>query len=94
MQPKPKKEGPMSLDEAIDDSENLTDFLLDFEEEWHASLRSVPSQAVYCSSRHACCVVDWMRGFGVSIPCQFLLGIATTDGVALEWDSECWFIGL
>ncbi|KAJ1414195.1 hypothetical protein SESBI_19045 [Sesbania bispinosa] len=31
--PKPKKEGPMSLEEAIDDSENLTDFLLDFEEE-------------------------------------------------------------
>ncbi|GLT59903.1 hypothetical protein SLA2020_326970 [Shorea laevis] len=29
---KPKKEGPMSLEEAIDDSENLTDFLLDFEE--------------------------------------------------------------
>lgn len=32
-QPKPKKEGPLSLEEAIDDSENLTDFLLDFEEE-------------------------------------------------------------
>ncbi|KAJ7969017.1 protein PLASTID TRANSCRIPTIONALLY ACTIVE 12 [Quillaja saponaria] len=31
--PKPKKEDPMSLDEAVDDSENLTDFLLDFEEE-------------------------------------------------------------
>ncbi|MED6120369.1 Protein PLASTID TRANSCRIPTIONALLY ACTIVE 12, chloroplastic [Stylosanthes scabra] len=30
---KAKKEGPMSLDEAIDDSENLTDFLMDFEEE-------------------------------------------------------------
>ncbi|XP_031252048.1 protein PLASTID TRANSCRIPTIONALLY ACTIVE 12, chloroplastic-like isoform X2 [Pistacia vera] len=30
---KPKKDDPMSLDEAIDDSENLTDFLLDFEEE-------------------------------------------------------------
>ncbi|XP_050368636.1 protein PLASTID TRANSCRIPTIONALLY ACTIVE 12, chloroplastic [Argentina anserina] len=30
---KPKKEGPMSLDEAVDDSENLTDFLMDFEEE-------------------------------------------------------------
>nr|GMD06698.1 protein PLASTID TRANSCRIPTIONALLY ACTIVE 12 [Ipomoea batatas]GMD09231.1 protein PLASTID TRANSCRIPTIONALLY ACTIVE 12 [Ipomoea batatas] len=28
--PKPKKEN-MSLDEAIDDSENLTDFLMDFE---------------------------------------------------------------
>ncbi|XP_024017451.1 protein PLASTID TRANSCRIPTIONALLY ACTIVE 12, chloroplastic isoform X1 [Morus notabilis] len=27
------KDGPMSLDEAIDDSENLTDFLMDFEEE-------------------------------------------------------------
>lgn len=34
MQPKPKKDGPLSLEEAIDDSENLTDFLLDFEEEW------------------------------------------------------------
>ncbi|XP_057736843.1 protein PLASTID TRANSCRIPTIONALLY ACTIVE 12, chloroplastic [Arachis stenosperma] len=31
--PKPKKDGPMSLDEAIDDSENLTDFLMDFGEE-------------------------------------------------------------
>ncbi|KAK7412546.1 hypothetical protein VNO78_04010 [Psophocarpus tetragonolobus] len=31
--PKPKKDGPLSLDEAIDDSENLTDFLMDFEEE-------------------------------------------------------------
>ncbi|CAE6029404.1 unnamed protein product [Arabidopsis arenosa] len=31
--PKPKKEGRMSLDEAVDDSENLTDFLMDFEEE-------------------------------------------------------------
>nr|AFK42676.1 unknown [Medicago truncatula] len=31
--PKPKKEGPMTLDEAVGDSENLTDFLLDFEEE-------------------------------------------------------------
>ncbi|KAK7245623.1 hypothetical protein RIF29_40471 [Crotalaria pallida] len=31
--PKPKKDGPMSLDEAVDDSENLTDFLMDFEEE-------------------------------------------------------------
>ncbi|KAK9936855.1 hypothetical protein M0R45_013677 [Rubus argutus] len=30
---KPKKEGPMSLDEALDDSENLTDFPMDFEEE-------------------------------------------------------------
>ncbi|GLT64199.1 hypothetical protein SLA2020_367070 [Shorea laevis] len=30
---KPKKENPLSLEEAIDDSENLTDFLLDFEEE-------------------------------------------------------------
>lgn len=33
-QPQPKKEGGgMSLDEAVDDSENLTDFLMDFEEE-------------------------------------------------------------
>ncbi|GAU19615.1 hypothetical protein TSUD_383100 [Trifolium subterraneum] len=32
-EPKPKKEGPMTLDEAVDDSKNLTDFLLDFEEE-------------------------------------------------------------
>ncbi|CAI0544861.1 unnamed protein product [Linum tenue] len=31
--PKAKKEGAMNLDEAIDDSENLTDFLMDFEEE-------------------------------------------------------------
>ncbi|TKY71933.1 PLASTID TRANSCRIPTIONALLY ACTIVE 12 [Spatholobus suberectus] len=31
--PKPKKDGPMSLDNAIEDSENLTDFLMDFEEE-------------------------------------------------------------
>ncbi|KAK7331418.1 hypothetical protein VNO77_25642 [Canavalia gladiata] len=31
--PKPKKDGPMSLDDAIEDSENLTDFLMDFEEE-------------------------------------------------------------
>ncbi|KAL0721104.1 hypothetical protein Bca4012_035703 [Brassica carinata] len=31
--PKPKKEGRMSLDEAVDDSENLTDFLMDFDEE-------------------------------------------------------------
>ncbi|CAK8530856.1 unnamed protein product [Lathyrus sativus] len=31
--PKPKKEGPMTLDEALGDSENLTDFLLDFDEE-------------------------------------------------------------
>ncbi|QCD76951.1 protein PLASTID TRANSCRIPTIONALLY ACTIVE 12, chloroplastic [Vigna unguiculata] len=31
--PKPKKDGPMSLEEAVDDSENLTDFLMDFEEE-------------------------------------------------------------
>lgn len=38
MQAKPKKDGPMSLEEAVDDSENLTDFLLDFEEEeWNAS---------------------------------------------------------
>ncbi|KAL5150995.1 Protein PLASTID TRANSCRIPTIONALLY ACTIVE 12, chloroplastic [Glycine soja] len=31
--PKPKKEGPLSLDEVIEESENLTDFLMDFEEE-------------------------------------------------------------
>lgn len=31
--PKPKKEGRMSLEEAVDESENLTDFLMDFEEE-------------------------------------------------------------
>lgn len=30
---KPKKEGPVSLDDAIDESENLTDFLLDFSED-------------------------------------------------------------
>ncbi|KAF9609523.1 hypothetical protein IFM89_016884 [Coptis chinensis] len=30
---KPKKEDPMSLDDAIDDIENLTDFLLDFNED-------------------------------------------------------------
>ncbi|KAK4781710.1 hypothetical protein SAY86_015812 [Trapa natans] len=30
---KPKKDGPISLEDAIGDSENLTDFLLDFEEE-------------------------------------------------------------
>lgn len=30
---KPKKEGPLSLEEAIDDSENLTDFLMDFEQD-------------------------------------------------------------
>lgn len=30
---KPKKEDPMSLDEAVDDSENVTDFLMDFDEE-------------------------------------------------------------
>ncbi|XP_042486064.1 protein PLASTID TRANSCRIPTIONALLY ACTIVE 12, chloroplastic isoform X2 [Macadamia integrifolia] len=30
---KPKKEDPMILKEAVEDSENLTDFLLDFEEE-------------------------------------------------------------
>ncbi|PON33207.1 Plastid transcriptionally active protein [Parasponia andersonii] len=30
---KPKKDGRMSLDEAIEESENLTDFLMDFEEE-------------------------------------------------------------
>lgn len=28
-----KKEGPMTIEEAIDDSENLTDFLMDFDEE-------------------------------------------------------------
>ena len=31
-QEKPKKNG-MSLDEAIDDSENITDFILDFDED-------------------------------------------------------------
>ncbi|XP_020237027.1 protein PLASTID TRANSCRIPTIONALLY ACTIVE 12, chloroplastic isoform X2 [Cajanus cajan] len=31
--PKPKKDGSLSLDDAIEDSENLTDFLMDFEEE-------------------------------------------------------------
>ncbi|XP_073107772.1 protein PLASTID TRANSCRIPTIONALLY ACTIVE 12, chloroplastic isoform X2 [Elaeis guineensis] len=30
---KPKKKGAMTLEEAIDDSENLTDFLMDFDEE-------------------------------------------------------------
>ncbi|XWS12315.1 hypothetical protein CRYUN_Cryun37aG0079200 [Craigia yunnanensis] len=30
---KPKKEDPMSLEEAVDNSENLTDFLMDFEED-------------------------------------------------------------
>ncbi|KAI4297299.1 hypothetical protein L6164_037193 [Bauhinia variegata] len=30
---KPSKDGPLSLEEAVDESENLTDFLLDFEEE-------------------------------------------------------------
>lgn len=30
---KPKKEGPISLEDAVDDSENLTDFLLDFDED-------------------------------------------------------------
>ncbi|XP_056175688.1 protein PLASTID TRANSCRIPTIONALLY ACTIVE 12, chloroplastic isoform X2 [Syzygium oleosum] len=30
---KPKKDGRMSLEDAVDDSENLTDFLLDFEED-------------------------------------------------------------
>lgn len=34
IQEKPKKkEEPMTLEEAIDDSENLTDFLMDFDEE-------------------------------------------------------------
>lgn len=37
LQGKPKKEGPMSVEEAVEDSENLTDFLLDFEEEeWYS----------------------------------------------------------
>ncbi|CAN1302403.1 Protein PLASTID TRANSCRIPTIONALLY ACTIVE 12, chloroplastic [Linum perenne] len=31
--PKPKKEGEMSLDEAVKESENLTDFLMDFDQE-------------------------------------------------------------
>ncbi|KAG1348223.1 putative protein PLASTID TRANSCRIPTIONALLY ACTIVE 12, chloroplastic [Cocos nucifera] len=30
---KPKKKGAMTLEEAVDDSENLTDFLMDFDEE-------------------------------------------------------------
>ncbi|KAM0951689.1 putative protein PLASTID TRANSCRIPTIONALLY ACTIVE 12 [Dioscorea sansibarensis] len=30
---KPKKDGPMTLEDAINDSENLTDFLMDFDEE-------------------------------------------------------------
>lgn len=30
---KPKKQDSLSLEEAIDDSENLTDFLMDFEED-------------------------------------------------------------
>ncbi|KAF5178671.1 Plastid transcriptionally active 12 protein, partial [Thalictrum thalictroides] len=30
---KPKKEKPLSLEDAIDDSENLTDFLMDFNED-------------------------------------------------------------
>jgi hypothetical protein len=33
LQEKPKKKNPSSLEEAIDDYENLTDFLLDFEED-------------------------------------------------------------
>ena len=33
MQGKPKKEDPASLEGAVDDSENLTDFLMDFEED-------------------------------------------------------------
>jgi len=33
LQDKPQKEGPLSLEEAIDDSENLTDFLMDFEQD-------------------------------------------------------------
>lgn len=33
---KPKKQDSMSLEEAMDDSENLTDFLMDFEEDnWY-----------------------------------------------------------
>lgn len=32
LQEKPKKNG-MSLDEAIDDSENITDFIMDFDED-------------------------------------------------------------
>ncbi|CAN1227561.1 Protein PLASTID TRANSCRIPTIONALLY ACTIVE 12, chloroplastic [Linum grandiflorum] len=31
--PKPKKEGAMTLDEAVDDSENLTDFIMNFDQE-------------------------------------------------------------
>jgi len=33
LQAKPKKKDSMSLEEAIEDSENLTDFLMDFEED-------------------------------------------------------------
>lgn len=33
LQDKPKKNDGMSLEEAVDDSENLTDFLMDFEED-------------------------------------------------------------
>lgn len=36
---KPKKQDSMSLGEAIDDSENLTDFLMDFEEDnWYLQI--------------------------------------------------------
>ncbi|CAN1227563.1 Protein PLASTID TRANSCRIPTIONALLY ACTIVE 12, chloroplastic [Linum grandiflorum] len=33
LDPKPKKEGAMTLDEAVDDSENLTDFIMNFDQE-------------------------------------------------------------
>ena len=44
MKHKPKEE-PLSLEEAIDDSENLTDFLLDFEEDnWISEFSEIESK--------------------------------------------------
>lgn len=44
MKHKPKEE-PLSLEEAIDDSENLTDFLLDFEEDnWISEFSEIESE--------------------------------------------------
>lgn len=44
MKRKPKEE-PLSLEEAIDDSENLTDFLLDFEEDnWFSQVSETESE--------------------------------------------------
>lgn len=44
MKHKPKEE-PLSLEEAIDDSENLTDFLLDFEEDnWFSQVSEIESE--------------------------------------------------